>query len=142
MRNDMLTLWQRVEDVLQPEAITRIGLRYINHIPKEAEQDGPGGWLKENDYISKGLLRSSQGFLLRLETRLDRENVLIITLGDTRSEGDEAIVFDIDRVVEREIGPEQGILEQEMNRLHAAVWEVFSSAQGEKLEELLNRRPE
>jgi len=29
-----------------------------------------------------------------------------------------------------------------MDRLHADVWEVFSSAKGEKLEALLNRRPQ
>lgn len=51
-----------------------------------------------------------------------------------------AIIFDIDRIVERDIVAKQAILEQEMERLHTDVWEVFSSAKSEKLEAFLNRR--
>jgi hypothetical protein len=50
-----------------------------------------------------------------------------------------AIIFEIDRIVERELLPGQ-IFEQEMDRLHADVWDVFSSAKGEKLDRFLNRR--
>jgi uncharacterized protein (TIGR04255 family) len=145
MRSDVLTIWQKVAEVVRPEMITRLGVRYINRIVKETEQDCLGTWLTENAYIPKGLLEAHPGFLLRVETYLDEENRLILTLGDTKSEGDGpygAIIFDIDRMVKREIVPEQDALEQELNRLHVAVWEVFSSAQGEKLEALINRRPE
>ncbi len=51
-----------------------------------------------------------------------------------------AIIFDIDRIVEQEILTGREILGQEMDRLHADVWAVFSSAKGEKLEALLSRR--
>ncbi len=105
--------------------MNRIGLRYINRINKETEQDRPGTWLVANDYISAGLLRSEPGFLLREEIHLDAENILIITLGDPKSDldaGHRAIIFDM-----------------EMDRLHADVWEVFSSAKGEKLEALLKK---
>ena len=94
------------------------------------------------DYIPHGILSSEPGFLLRIQTHLNSENILIITLGDTESEfegGHGAIIFDIDRIVEREILPGQD-LEQEMDRLHADVWDVFSSAKSEKLDRFLNRR--
>lgn len=45
-------------------------------------------------------------------------------------------------MIKREIEPVQDALEQELNRLHVAVWEVFASTQGEKLADLINRRPE
>jgi uncharacterized protein (TIGR04255 family) len=143
MRRDVLAAWQRVEEVLQPEVINRIGLRYINRIEKETQQDRAGTWLVANDYISDGVLRSEPGFLLREEVHLDTENILIITLGDPKSDvdiGHGAIIFDIDRIVEREVLARQGVLAQEMDRLHADVWKVFSSAKGEKLEALLSRR--
>jgi uncharacterized protein (TIGR04255 family) len=54
MRNDVLAIWQKVEGVLQPEVITRVGLRYINRIVKDTEEDRPGTWLTENAYIPKG----------------------------------------------------------------------------------------
>ena len=145
MRHDVLAAWQRVEEVLQPEVINRIGLRYINRINKETAQDRPSTWFVANDYISAGFLRSGPGFLLREEIHLDAENILIITLGDPQSEADGGhgtIIFDLDRIVEREVPIGQEVLMQEMDRLHADVWEVFSSAKGEKLEALLNRRPQ
>jgi uncharacterized protein (TIGR04255 family) len=143
MRRDVLAAWQRVEEVLQPEIIDRIGLRYINQIEKETEQDRPSTWLVANDYIPDGILRSESGFLLREEIHLDIENILIITLGDPKSDvdaGHGTIILDIDRIVEREALTGQKVLEQEMDRLHANVWEVFSSTKGEKLEALLSRR--
>lgn len=76
---------------------------------------------------------------------MDAENRLIITLGDLQAGTDEqygAIIFDIDRIAEREVPTEQEVLIQEMDRLHADVWSAFSSTKGKKLEVLLNRRPE
>jgi len=64
-------------------------------------------------------------------------------LGDPKSDvdaGHGTIILDIDRIVEREALTGQKVLEQEMDRLHANVWEVFSSTKGEKLEALLSRR--
>jgi uncharacterized protein (TIGR04255 family) len=142
MRDDTLAAWRQVEEVLMPEIITRVGLRYINRIEKETNQDHAGDWLVATDYIPHGILSSEPGFLLRIQTHLNSENILIITLGDTESEfegGHGAIIFDIDRIVEREILPGQD-LEQEMDRLHADVWDVFSSAKSEKLDRFLNRR--
>ncbi|HWS84831.1 MAG TPA: TIGR04255 family protein [Ktedonobacteraceae bacterium] len=144
MRRDALAAWQQVEEVLQPEVINRIGIRYINRIEKETEQDHLGTWLVANDYIPNGILRSEPGSLLRLQTRLDTENSLIITLGDTQSEvnGEGVIIFDIDRIFEREMATGQEFLEQEIDRLHAEAWEVFSSAKGEQLEAFLNMNGE
>ncbi|MBA2395332.1 MAG: TIGR04255 family protein [Ktedonobacteraceae bacterium] len=145
MRHDVLAAWQRVEEVLQPEEINRIGLRYINRINKETAQERPSAWFVANDYISAGFLRSEPGFLLREEIHLDAENILIITLGDNLPDaGAEhgAIIIDIDRIFERAVSPGQEVLMQEMERLHTDVWRVFSSAQGEKLATLLNRRPQ
>ncbi len=143
MRGDVLSAWQQVEEVLKPELITRIGLRYINRFDKETDQDRLDGWLIANDYIPKGILASSPGFFLRLHLRLAIEDVIIITLGDTQPDptgGHGTIIFDIDRIVEKEISPGQDVFKRELERLHTAVWNVFSSAKGEKLEILLNRR--
>jgi uncharacterized protein (TIGR04255 family) len=145
MREDVLAAWVHVETVLQPEAINRIGLRYINLINKETAQDSPGTWFIANDYIPSGFLHSRPGFLLREEIHLDSENILIITFGDPRPEatqGNGAIIFDIDRITERELSTSQEVLMQEIERLHTDVWNVFSSAKGEKLEALLSGRPE
>lgn len=140
MRHDVLAAWQHVEKVLQPEVIHRIGLRYINRIEKETEQDRLDKWLIANDYISNGIIRSESGFLLREEIHLDSKNILIITLGDSKPDESSrygAIIFDIDRILEQDEPAGQDALERVMQHLHTDVWEVFSSAKGEKLEALL-----
>ncbi|MBE3559315.1 MAG: TIGR04255 family protein [Ktedonobacteraceae bacterium] len=139
MRRDVLAAWQWVDEVLQPEAIHRIGLRYINRIEKETEQDRLDEWFVANDYIPIGILRSKPGFLLREEIHIDTENILIITLGDPKIDDDRGhkiIIFDIDRIVEREMLKKQQSPEEEMDRLHADIWAVFSLAKSEKLEAL------
>lgn len=144
MHDDVLAAWRLVEEVLQPEAITRVGLRYINSIEKETDQDRPGDWLVATDYISRGILRSAPGFLSRMETHLDLENVLIVTLGDMRSalEGSRygSVIFDIDRLVEQELLPKQEVLAGAIDCLHTDVWKVFSAARSEKLDTLLHRK--
>lgn len=143
VRKDALAAWQNLEVVLLPDAITRIGLRYINRIEKETEQDCPGNWLTATDYIPSGVLRSEPGFLSRTQVRFNTRDLLIVTLGDFKPNmggGYGSIVFDIDRVTEQEIVPGLGSLEKELDRLHTDVWEVFSSAEGQKLRDLLNRR--
>lgn len=143
MKEDVLAAWQRIEEVLQPTKIFRIGLRYINRIEKETEQDRAADWLATNDFIPKGILQSEKGFLLRAQTHLNAENLIIVTLGDTPTTSETRfgdIIFDIDRIVEREIQPQPDLLNQEMDRLHFDVWNIFASARGEKLSQLLNRR--
>ncbi len=141
MLHDILAAWNSVESILHPEAITRIGLRYINRIEKETEHDIPKTWFAANDYIPQGIMHSKPGFLLREEIHLDTGNVLIITLGDPKSDESTkygAIIFDIDRITEQDIQTSGEALEKELGRLHTDVWRIFDSAKGEKLQILLN----
>lgn len=143
MRTDALAAWKQLKEVLKPELISRLGLRYINRIEKETNQDRLGNWLVATEYIPAAILSSAPGFLLRIETHLDSENMLIITIGDTKTETENAygaMIFDIDRIVEREIIAGQEMLEGEMDRLHGDIWSVFSSAKGARLDAFLNRR--
>jgi uncharacterized protein (TIGR04255 family) len=141
MLHDVLEAWKNVESVLHPRIINHIGLRYINRIEKETEQDSIKTWLVTNEYIPKGIIDSEPGFLLREEIHLNTENILIITLGDSTSDENTkygSIIFDIDRITEQNIPTEQEALEKELERLHTDVWEIFSSAKSEELEALLN----
>jgi uncharacterized protein (TIGR04255 family) len=139
---DILDACDKVKAIVRPEVMNLIRLRYINQIAKETERDRAGTWLVANDYIPHSILCSEPGFLLRVEACLDTENRLVITLGDRKSEinRDGAIIFDVECICEKEMAMEPEILEQELDRLHTDIWEVFSSAKGEKLEILLNRR--
>jgi len=145
MSRDVLDVWRQARDVLEPSAIIRIGLRYINRIERQSADDHPGNWLKASDYIAPVVLRSTPEFLSRVEAHLDAKNRIIVTLGNqppAAASGYGAIIFDIDRIVERELPPGEDALSPEMNRLHEHVWQVFASAKGDKLERLLKgKRP-
>jgi uncharacterized protein (TIGR04255 family) len=121
--------------------VTRVGLRYINQIARTSDKDRPKEWIKTNDYVAPIVLDSPQpGFLSRVEAHLDIENSIIVTLGDQPPgpSGDYGvIIFDIDRVSQRNLAPQIEILEEEINRLHEDVWLVFDSAKSHKLELLL-----
>lgn len=142
MRRDILTFWHRAVEVLQASAITRIGLRYINRVDRESPHDRPGSWLKANDYIGPGILRSMPGFLSRAEVHLDVPDRIIVTLGDQPPSSNSphgAIVLDIDRIVEQEIPPDENAISPELERLHNDIWMVFASAKTEKFDQLLQR---
>src|SRR5947209_19812509 len=99
MRHDALTAWQQVADIVRPEAIVRISVRYTNQISRETDQARPGDWLLANDYIPKTVLYSAPGFLSRTQTLLDSDNAFIVLLADIGPTSESkygAIVLDID----------------------------------------------
>ena len=78
--------------------------------------------------------------LSRVEARLDAENRVIVTLGDQGaipSEARGAFIFDIDRIVEKDLPVEVEAITAEARRLHDDIWEIFDSAKTDKLERLL-----
>jgi uncharacterized protein (TIGR04255 family) len=143
MRKEVIGIWERARPVLAPATISRVGLRYINRIDREMPSETAGEWLRATRFIPEAVLTSQPGFLLRLEVRNDRENRVIITIGEVHgpeSQRHGSIVFDVDRIVEHAFDPVADTLEDQMNRLHEDLWDVFSSAKTERLERLLNKR--
>jgi uncharacterized protein (TIGR04255 family) len=131
MRTDILQGWEKARAVINPPRITRVGLRYINHIERASADDQPGAWLASSIYVPQAVLASLPGFLLRLETHLNDQNRLIVTVAETPTEREgnvPGIVFDIDRIVEKEIVPDLHQLGNEVDQLHKAVWQVFSAS--------------
>jgi len=135
MSEDILYAWTAVQAVIKPAGITRIGLRYIDRIERTYSDEQPGEWLKSNIYIPESILSSLPSFLLRLETRIDSHNKLIVTLGDPPDEQGQrnAIILDIDCIIEREIGIDSDTIARETTELHKLVWTVFSSSMTPRL---------
>jgi uncharacterized protein (TIGR04255 family) len=143
VQQDVLAVWPEVREVVHPKSITRIGLRYINRIPREVPGEPPGEWLQACEYIPAILLKSKPGFLMRTQVQLDINNRIIITTADV-TESEETpevgpIIFDIDRIIERDISPGDKSLAKELKILHDDVWDVFNSVQTPKLLRLLNK---
>ena len=142
--NDIQYAWERIINVINPVAITRIGLRYINRIERSAPGETLGKWLVATDYVPQGVLDSLSGALLsQVQAKLDDNNRIAVVVGelDTPPNANGAFIFDIDRTLEREIAPDAATLLAETSRLHDDVWKSFSSARGERLEKLLKGIP-
>lgn len=136
MRVDVVEAWKQASEVLRPAKLTRIGLRYINRVERTKDRETPGDWFKASDFIPAGVLRAKGSFLSRCESQIDAENRVIVTLAEVQQEGEEkqkAFVFDIDRILEKELALDNDVLAAEMEKLHDDVWNIFKAAQTPRL---------
>ncbi len=143
MRSTMTDGWQKAERILAPVGITQIGLRYINRIPHRNADESAGYWVKSNDYIPPVVLSSQAGFLLRVQTILNEDDKLNITLGPDLSDSAGeygATILDIDRISNRKLSVTIEDIHSEMERLHEDVWQVFAQSKTDNLTQLLEGR--
>lgn len=136
MRVDVLKAWSQAKKVLSPARITRLGLRYINRIERTDPKETPDEWLRSGDYLPAGVLKSKGAFLSRVESHIDKENRVVVTLAELSTDNPDTprpIVFDIDRMVEKEIAVNDTDLLAEMETLHEHVWEIFDGAKTPRL---------
>lgn len=146
MKGSIVSFWEKAARILNPSAVNRIGLRYVNTIPRQSKGELAGKWLKAGAYISPAILSSKPRFLLRNEVRLDENNRTIISLFglpgplphpvEQNTHG--LLIFDIDRIVEKQFGTGVRALELEIEALHEDIWTIFSEAKTAALEKYLN----
>jgi uncharacterized protein (TIGR04255 family) len=140
MRNDVLDTWEKLTKIVKAVSIERIGLRYINHIPRVSGEEKAGDWLSENDHIAKSVLDSLPGFFSRIEIRKNEHHRRIVTVGELKESKDAengVIILDIDCIVEKEIMVTNESIFEEVDMLHDDAWEIFSSMLKSKLEKRL-----
>lgn len=137
-RADVKAAWDALTPVIAPAGVRRIGLRYINRIPRAGGTETAGDWLAASDYYPAKLLRQRAGFFSRFEHRPTDGLRLVVTVADEKADSQPMpIIFDIDSILEAELPPDWGALTSELEMLHEAVWEVFASALTDKLRALL-----
>jgi uncharacterized protein (TIGR04255 family) len=141
MKVDVLDAWENAKEIFKPTAINRIGLRYINKIKKGKRDEKLGEWLKVGDYISAGIVKNKGRFLSRIESYIDDNNRIIVTVAEEKQvskNGEYNILFDIDRILQKDIQIDKDILSKEMENLHDDIWEIFDASKTEKLTHHLN----
>gem|GEM_PF-5711674 len=134
--------WAQAREELKIEAVQRVGLRYINRVPRAARDEPPGRWLKETGYIARDFLKSRGRFLSRVECRSDDHNATIVTAGINQTVPDDpgALVLDIDRIREAETPADGTAVLAVAEALHEDIWSIFREALGDEYLGLLNRR--
>ena len=129
-------VWERGREVIRPQSVQRIGLRYINMVPKSSIEEHLSVWLQVNDYFPKSLLDSAPGIFYRSDFQIDRHNRIILTLADRPPQADSpngSYVIDIDRVLEVELHDiDLGKMLSETEDLHADIRTIFFSSVTER----------
>jgi uncharacterized protein (TIGR04255 family) len=137
VKDEILAKWQLLEPLLRPEAIERVGLRYINRIPS-GRDTRVADWLRDSPFIPGAINKVETGIKYRFEAGLGADDTIIVSIVRDLSEsrnGD--LLFDIDRVH----FPHRLLALEEMgdliHRLHGDVYGVFSEGKTEILEQYL-----
>lgn len=51
MKAELQQVWPWVMEIIKPDAVTRVGMRYINRIQRRLAAEKPGYWLKSCEFI-------------------------------------------------------------------------------------------
>jgi uncharacterized protein (TIGR04255 family) len=139
-QEDVRRAWGWAEEVLSPAGITRVGLRYINFIPKQSPDERAGDWLAPNEFISAAALSSLPGYLSRVEVRLDQRQRTVVMVAESHEPSGSNVVLDIDCIAESE--PDGSMdLDLMLTALHDRVWTIFAACLTPRYRMLLEGGP-
>lgn len=135
-REHLIYGWKKVIQLANPQVIRRVSLRYVNVIPRNPAHPRLSDWLKATDTIPKTLINSQgEPFLLRLESWVEAQSLLVLTLGLSQPRGPlSPILFDIDRISQVSLPSDPDQLLKHIDHMHDDVWLQFSSAHTSQLE--------
>jgi len=140
VKTELSNVWPLVLNILNPEAVTRVGMRYINRIIRRGAGEKPAYWLKACDFIPPALLKSGPGFQLRLQSRMNTNDRVVLTIAHDQSDTKEAhgaMILDIDRIREQRIAPVWTEIDVVVEALHEEIWGIFEASKGPNLDALL-----
>lgn len=140
-RKAILDTWTRAVSVIRPSGVVRMGLRYINRIPNTSVADTPSEWLRPMDFLPNEAMRHASGYSARAEVCTDASNRTIVSLQHQPPDASVisgAILFDIDRIVEKKISADPTKIGTEADSLHEDVWRVFADAKTDRLVRLMS----
>jgi uncharacterized protein (TIGR04255 family) len=137
VKNEILEKWQLLEPLLRPDAIERIGLRYINRIPS-GRHTRVADWLRQSPFIPGAIDRVEAGIKYRFEAGFSADDTIIVSVFRDLSEirnGD--ILLDLDRgnFPRRQLPLED--IANLIHRLHGEIYDVFSEAKTDMLDRYL-----
>lgn len=139
-RSEILATWNRAVEVIRPASVARIGLRYITRIPNPSTADTPSHWLRPTGFLPNEALIHASGYSVRAEVCTDASHLTVVSLLHQPPDAalhSGAVVFDIDRILEKEIAPDPLKIGTEVDSLHEEVFRVFAEAKTDRLAHLM-----
>jgi uncharacterized protein (TIGR04255 family) len=141
LKAELQQVWPSVLEIIKPEAITRVGMRYINRIQRRTSTENPGYWLRSCEFVPSALLKSGPGYQMLLQSSAGDNGRFVLTIAHDPKDPKEmhgAMLFDIDRITERVVEPTWSELDAVVETLHEEIWQMFEAAKGDHLDRLLH----
>ena len=132
----LLELWEQSSAVIRPGPVVKVGLRYVNKIPKSEDHPSVGDWLQVTADVPEALLTSKDHFLGRIESSPAPAHLRLVTIANGIPTPDSpagSIVFDIDRLSTEQFEVSTAAISEKLETLHEDAWNAFNSAATELL---------
>jgi len=137
-KSHIKTAWELFQDTASPDGLSRIGLRYINRIPKRFPTEPAVSWLRSSEYFPGKILESEEGYHSRFQLPLGPNRRLVVIVAELEEDGGaHSIMLDIDTIRDAQVGAAWSEIEACLEELHDQVWEVFEKSKGPALDALL-----
>jgi uncharacterized protein (TIGR04255 family) len=82
LKGKLMSHWSCAQDVVSPEKLIKVGLRYVNRIAKEANHNHLRDWLKASYELPASLIASEGHFFSRIESLPTEGNLKLVTVGN------------------------------------------------------------
>ena len=137
----LLELWEKSSAAIRPGPVVKVGLRYVNRIPKSDVHPSAGDWLRVTSDVPEAILTSKEHFLGRIESSPAPAHLRLVTVLNAMPTPDcpaGAVVFDIDRVSTEQFETSTAAISEKLDILHEDVWNAFNSAATDLLKTYLS----
>jgi len=126
MRDQLIKRWSIVRRLFNPQNITRVGVRYINKMPRLASDELASYWLRDTDFIAKAPLNSEPPFLSRVEARINDKDRAVVNVGILKNNSPYGVVlFDIDCIRQYDTSTDDEALASCSYDLGEIAWQIF-----------------
>ncbi len=132
-QRDIQRGWDLLAQTVAPKGLDRIGLRYINRIPRGGPDEPVSEWIASSEYVPERVRSATSRFHSRLQLPVSENVRLIVTVAELEEEDRVWIMLDIDTVLFAQVPPEWAKIAARASELHDLVWEVFQGCMTDKL---------
>ncbi len=122
------TGWENLSKLGHIE-VNRVGLRYINRIPRSENSKNVEHWLLNEDWLPQELRKQSENFIFKFEREVNSNLFLKINLSEEFSETSPSpILFDLDAISFKKSLSDWVQINSEIKRLHDIIRDKFDSS--------------
>ncbi len=137
-KNRIKIAWDLFQNTASPVGVNRIGLRYINRIPKRTPTEPVSAWLRSAEFFPAKILDSREGYHSRLQLPLGPDRRMVVIVAELEEKGGRRfIMLDIDTIRAARVGAAWPEIEACLDGLHDQVWDVFEKSKSPALDALL-----